>query len=70
MFMRIKGFAGSFAVASYDLGVGIGMPSSDYEVLIFLPEVEALTGLKRSSIYLRLKKNSPYADERFPRPVS
>lgn len=46
------------------------MQSNTHEALIRLPEVTALTGLKRSSIYLRLKKDSPYADESFPRPVS
>jgi len=45
--------------------------SSDYnQALIRLPELIALTGLKRSTIYLRLDQRSPYGDENFPRPVS
>lgn len=38
--------------------------------LIRLPEVKALTGLSRSSIYQKINPKSPYHDKLFPRPVS
>lgn len=38
-------------------------------VLYRLPQVEAVTGLKRSSIYAKLDPRSKYFDPEMPRPV-
>ncbi|PSJ16203.1 helix-turn-helix transcriptional regulator [Nitrosomonas supralitoralis] len=37
--------------------------------LIRLPDLLRLTGLSRSSVYLRLNPKSKYFDEKFPAPV-
>ncbi|SAI72933.1 Predicted transcriptional regulator [Bordetella ansorpii] len=39
------------------------------QVLLHCPEVQALTGLSRSSLYERLNPRSPYHDSSFPQPV-
>ncbi len=39
-------------------------------ILLRRPQVELITGLKRSSIYNRLNKNSPHYDVSFPKPIS
>lgn len=38
--------------------------------LLRLPDLIALIGLSRSSIYARLNSNSPYFDPTFPKPIS
>ena len=38
-------------------------------ILIRLPEVVRITGLRRSSIYLKINSKSKYFDASFPRPI-
>lgn len=48
-------------------GAGDYIASTQY--LMRLPELLKITGLGRSSAYLRMNKNSPYYDPEFPRPI-
>ena len=38
--------------------------------ILRLPQMEAITGYKRSSIYARMNKNAKQYDPDFPKPVS
>lgn len=46
------------------------LPSPSHRIVLRMREVEQRIGLKRSSIYERLKPNGKYYDRSFPRPVS
>ncbi len=43
--------------------------ATEINKLIRLPELMKITGLSRSSIYLRLNQKSPYFDKFFPKPI-
>jgi prophage regulatory protein len=46
------------------------MNNSQHVSLVRRPQVEAMTGLKRSSIYARLNPTAKQFDPEFPKPVS
>lgn len=40
-----------------------------YQIILRRPEVEARTGLSRSTLYAKMNPNSAYYDASFPQPV-